>query len=82
MKENKFAKFSDQELLDKRKNLKNLFVINAVLIGFLIGISIYGAIKNGFGFFTFFPLIFVFLLIKTKTDSNELESEIKSRDLK
>lgn len=82
MKENKFAKFSDQELLDKRKNLKTLTIINAVLIGFLIGISIYGAIKNGFGFFTFFPLIFVFLLIKTKTDSKELENEISSRNLK
>lgn len=81
MKENKFAKFSDQELLDKRKNLKTLVIINAVLIGFLIGISIYGALKNGFGFFTFFPLIFVFLLIKTKTDSKELENEISSRNL-
>ncbi|MCS3532236.1 hypothetical protein [Chryseobacterium sp. JUb7] len=82
MKEEKFVKFSDQELFDKRKSLKTLTIINAVLIGFLIGISIYGAIKNGFGFFTFFPLIFVFLLIKTKSDSKELENEIKSRNLK
>ncbi len=82
MKEEKFAKYSDQELLGKRKNLKTQFIINAVLIGFLIGISIYGTVKNGFTFFTLFPLVFVFFLIKNKTDSRELENEIKSRDLK
>lgn len=82
MKEEKFAKFSDQELLDRRKSLKTQLIINAVLIGVLIGISIYGAIKNGFTFFTLFPLIFVFFLIKNKTDSKELENEINSRGLK
>ncbi len=82
MKEEKFAKFSDQELLDKRKNSKTQLIINAVLIGSLVGISIYGAIKSGFTFFTLLPLIFVFFLIKNKTDSKELEEEIKSRNLK
>jgi hypothetical protein len=82
MKEEKFAKYSDQELLDKRKNLKTQIIINAVLIGVLIGTSIYGDIKNGFGFFTLFPLIFIFFLLKNKTDSKELEEEIKSRNLK
>lgn len=81
MKQEKFAKYSDQELFDKRKNLKTQLIINAVLIGFLIGISIYGAVKNGFTFFTLFPLVFVFFLIKNKTDSRELENEIKSRNL-
>lgn len=82
MKEEKFAKFSDQELLDRRKNLKTQLIINAVLIGFLIGIAVYGVIKNGFTFFTLFPLIFVFFVVKNKTDSKELENEIRSRNLK
>ncbi len=81
MKEEKFASLSDQKLLDKRKSLKTQTIFNAVLIGILLGVSIYGTVKSGFSFFTFFPLFFVFLLIKSKSDSKEIENEIKSRNL-
>jgi predicted permease len=82
MKGKDFTELSDQELLDKRKKLKSVFILNAVIIGVFIGIAAYSAIKNGFAFFTFFPLIFAFILVKNRTDHKELEQEIKSRNLK
>lgn len=82
MKGKEFTELSDQELLEKRKKLKSVFILNAVIIGVFIGIAAYSAIKNGVAFFTFFPLIFVFLLVKNRTDDKELEQEIKSRNLK
>jgi uncharacterized paraquat-inducible protein A len=82
MKVKEFTELSDQELLDKRKKIKSASIMNAVLIGSFIGIAAYSTIKNGFGFFPFFPLIFVFHLIKNTMDQKELEEEIKYRNLK
>ncbi|MBE9466497.1 hypothetical protein IEE83_31915 [Dyadobacter sp. UP-52] len=53
---------NDAETLKEQKKIKNTKLINAFLIGICIGISVYGAVKNGFGFFTFFPLILAYLL--------------------
>ncbi len=53
---------TDEEILKEKKKAKNNKLINALLIGICIGISVYSAVKNGFGFFTFFPLILAYLL--------------------
>ena len=53
---------TDAEILKEQKKIKNNKMINAFLIGICIGISVYSALKNGFGFFTFFPLILAYLL--------------------
>ncbi|WP_313807818.1 hypothetical protein [Flavobacterium sp.] len=77
-----FKKLSDQELLTEYKKHKTNQIINAVLIGFLVGISAYSAFTKGIGFFTFFPLFFVYLLVRNKKKNSELETELKSRNLK
>lgn len=82
MEKKGFTELSDEELLEKRRKIKSNNIITAVLIGLFIGIAAYSAVKNGFGFFTFFPLIFIFFLVKNQTDIKELEKEIKSRNLK
>ena len=53
---------TDAETLKEQKKIKNNKLINAFLIGICIGITVYSAVKNGFGFFTFFPLILAYLL--------------------
>lgn len=53
---------TDAETLKEQKKIKNNKIINSFLIGICIGISVYSAVKNGFGFFTFFPLILAYLL--------------------
>lgn len=57
------SELTDQELLDKAKKKKSNSIMNALLIGFLIGIVIYSVVNNSLGFFTLIPLFFVYKLI-------------------
>ncbi|SFH20669.1 hypothetical protein [Pedobacter insulae] len=77
-----YKKLSDEELLSEHKKVKTNDLINATLIGTFVGIACYSTIKHGAGFFTFFPLFFVFIFLKRKKDNKELENELKSRNLK
>jgi len=81
MDKKKLSDLTDQEILDKKKKLKTNQIISAVLIGFLVGIAVYSTINKGLGFFTFFPLFFIFLIAKNKSDLNNINLEIKNRNL-
>ena len=48
----------------------------------LIGIAVYSTVKNGFGFFTLFPLFFVLILFRNRKKEEALKKELKNRDLK
>ena len=76
---------TDAELLKKRKAFKNGKIVNAFIVGFTIGIFVYGAVNNGFGLFTFFPLAIAYLLIRNSRNEKileaEIERELKSRNL-
>ena len=86
MKAENLTEFSDQEILQKKKDLKTNKIINAIIIGMTIGIFLYSAVNNGFGFFTFFPLIIGYLIIKNSKNNeileHEVQKEITSRNLK
>ena len=77
------TELSEQELTAKLKEMKKNMMIDATLIGFTFGISIYSAVKNVFGFFTFFPLILTYLIVRnsknTKLLQSEIEKELESR---
>jgi hypothetical protein len=77
------TELTDHELLKKLKNLKINKIIDAGIIGVTIGIVIYSAVKNGFGFFTFFPLLIAYVIIRNSKDNeileNELQKELKAR---
>lgn len=85
MKSENLTELSDQELLKKIKNLKNNKIVDATIIGFTIGIVFYSAVENGFGFFTFFPLIITYLIIRNSKNNkiieNEIQKELKVRNL-
>lgn len=83
MKEKDLSELTDQELLEKKQKLKSGKIINAVLIGFLIGIAVYSSVKHGIGFFTIFPLIFVLILTtQWKKNDQSINRELESRNLK
>lgn len=77
MKPENLKELNDQELLQKIKNLKTNKIVDAIIIGFTIGIAIYSAVKNGLGFFTFFPLIIGYLIIRNSNNNKILEKEIQ-----
>ncbi len=76
MKTENLTELSEQELLRKIKSLKTNKIIDATIIGFTIGIAIFSAVKNGFEFFTFFPLILAYLFVRNSTNNKILEKEI------
>ncbi|MCB9247648.1 MAG: FUSC family protein [Ignavibacteriales bacterium] len=83
MEQKKIAELTDEELLQEAKKMKSSAMINAVLIGFLIGILIFSIVKSGIGFFTLIPLFLVYKFInKSKYDEKELKNVLKERNLK
>lgn len=81
MKDIRLSDLSDQELLERKKKSKSNNIVNAGFCGLLIGVTVYSAVKNGFGFFTFFPLVIAYIAFRFKPDDKALDEEIKSRNL-
>ena len=77
----KLKELNDQELLQEKKKFDTNKIINASLIGLLLGVFAYSAVKSGFTFFTFFPLIFAFILFIRGQKRNEFEKELKNKFL-
>ncbi|MCD0473329.1 hypothetical protein LPB87_02865 [Flavobacterium sp. EDS] len=86
MKPENLTELNDQELLQKIKGMKNNKIIDAAAVGFTIGIVVFSAVKNGFTFFTFFPLILTYLIVRNSKNNKileqELQKELDSRNLK
>ncbi len=76
MKKEELSELTDQELLDLAKKMKSSSIINAFLIGLMIGIIIFSVVKNSIGFFTLIPLYFAFKVF------NNPENNEKNRALK
>jgi len=81
MKQKELSELTDQELLQEAKKMKSASIINALLIGFMIGIVIYSILKNSIGFFTLIPLFFVFKVFHKPKKNKELNELLKERDL-
>lgn len=83
MNQKNLSELTDQELLDLAKKQKSTNIMNAFLIGFLIGIIIFSVVKNSLGFFTLILLFFAYKLINnSKYDKKELEQILKERNLR
>jgi hypothetical protein len=80
------TELNDQELLARLKKLKNNKIIDAVIIGVTFGIVFYSLVKNGLDFFTFFPLIISYVVIRNSKNNkileNEIQKELKLRNIK
>lgn len=76
-----YSLLSDEELMSSYKKLKQNELTSAVLVGLFIGIAVYSTVKNGFEFFTVFPLIFVYILNKNSVRKKQITAEIESRNL-
>lgn len=85
MEPKSLSTLSNQELLQKRKSLKNSKIMDAGFVGLTIGIVIYSAVTNGFGFFTFFPLILTYAIVRNAANNKilerEIQKELKARNL-
>jgi hypothetical protein len=83
MEQKELSELTDQELLSEAKKAKSTAIINAFLIGFLIGIVVYSVIRNTVGFLTLIPLFLVYKLNNnSKYSRKELADLLKERNLK
>lgn len=82
MNRKELLELSDDELLKKAKKLKSNSIINALLIGFCIGIIIWSVSKNTWGFLTLIPLFFIYKMVNTSKNDEELKEILKERNLK
>lgn len=82
MPQEDLSALTNEELLEKAKKMKSTTIINALLIGFMVGIIIYSAVKNTLGFFTLIPLYFVYKLANNSKHDKALKRLLKERKLK
>jgi len=82
MTQEKLAELTDQELLEEARKMKSKSMMNAVLVGVLVGIVLYGIMKNNFGFFALIPLFLAYKLINNSPKNAALEKLLKERNLK
>tara|TARA_R100001039_G_C1822752_1_gene89953 strand:+ start:155 stop:403 length:249 start_codon:yes stop_codon:yes gene_type:complete len=82
MNRKELLELSDDELLKKAKKLKSNSIINALLIGFCIGIIIWSVSKNTWGFLTLIPLFFIYKMVNNSKNDEELKEILKERNLK
>jgi uncharacterized ion transporter superfamily protein YfcC len=54
---------TEKQLREKNKKLQKAKVINALLIGFCIGVVVWSVYKNTWGFFTLVPLFLIYKLV-------------------
>ena len=54
------------ELSQQTKKANSDKIFTGIFIGFLIGIATYSTFKYGLGFFTFAPLLFIYLLVRRR----------------
>ncbi len=81
MNQEELSQLSDQELLEVAKNNKPSPILDAFFIGFLIGIIIYGAVANAWGFLILLPLFLIYLLLKKPKQYEALKKELEKRNL-
>ncbi len=75
------SELTDEELLLEGKKIKSTNIVNAILFGVMIGVATYSTVKNGLGILTFFPLLFIQMLLKNNARKKAFESELKARNL-
>jgi uncharacterized membrane protein YoaK (UPF0700 family) len=87
MSENKdYSKFTLEELLVEQKKIKKEETVSSVIIGFFVGVIIFGLVKNGFGWvYISISLIMIFAIYgnskKRKQNFTQIQTEINKKNI-
>ncbi len=76
MKTTNIAELHTADLYKKLKRLKSEKIMNAVLIGFAVGIFAYSGIVSGFGLGSILALILAYFFVKNAKNRDALEKEV------
>lgn len=77
MSDNKdYTELGLEDLLIEEKKIKKQEITAAVFVGILVGIMVYGIVKNGFGFlYVAIPLVLISVIAK---NSQRLKEKLKA----
>ena len=81
MIQKELSELTNEELLLEGKKIKSTNVVNAVLFGVMIGVATWSTVKYGLGIISFFPALFIQMLIKNNARKKTFEKELKERNL-
>ena len=81
MTQKELSDLSTQDLLLEGKKIKSTNIVNAVLFGMMIGVATWSTVKYGLGIITFFPLLFIQMLLKNNARKKAFQNELKERNL-
>ncbi|GGB21829.1 MULTISPECIES: hypothetical protein [Mucilaginibacter] len=82
MKQKELAELTNDELLQEARKIKSGKLMDAVIFGFLIGVSVYSVARNGFGLLTFLPLVYIPIAARNRVRNKEIERLVTERGLK
>ena len=71
----------DAALLEAGKKKEKELQIDRFIVGMVVGVAVYSLVKNGIGFFTFFPLLYILISRKKTEESKLIKAEIAARNL-
>lgn len=81
MNTKKLTDLTEEDLIIEQKKRKSNSISYSFIMGIMIGVTVYGFIKNGFSFFTILPILFFPIFIMNWKNYNEVKNEIKSRNI-
>ena len=82
MKQKELSEYTDEELLEEAKKGKSNSIVNAILIGFTIGVVVFSILKHNVSFLTLIPLFLAYKFYNNSKKNEELEALLKERNLK
>jgi hypothetical protein len=72
---------SDDELLEEFRRIKPSPMTDAFLIGFLVGIIVFGVVASAWTFFALIPLYLIYVFLKKSDRYDALKEELERRNL-
>lgn len=82
MKQKELTELTNDELLHEARKIKSGKLMDAVIFGFLIGVSVYSVVRNGFGLLTFLPLVYIPIAARNRIRNKEIDRLVTERGLK
>ncbi|MGE8527261.1 hypothetical protein [Chryseobacterium rhizosphaerae] len=79
MKNTKLSGLSIDELTKEDKKRSAIFISHCIIIGIMIGASIYATIKNGFSVISLLSIFFIPMYLIIWNNYREVRKEIRSR---
>ena len=75
------SELTNEELLQEAKRLRPTKIMDAVLIGVLIGIATSSTVRNRLGLLTFLPLVYLPIAARNRVKLGKVETLLKERGL-